>query len=573
MIDGQPLTTEQVAVPFFLDDMLGPNTAYVMLVMCEFEVAFTGTFTVEVTDTTFRITHVNLEGAPFALPFPDGFIARIENLRVSRNDVEPSIGRLRKGDGDHTDVRGTVPLTVDMDVVMPGDRQHVRFHPTLQVAGSLVDSAIHLQGSFDFLMEGYDEPEMPTKFGTCVLWLSATSQLHARLSDSSIALTFAGRSARLHTTGWFTFGLDAINVRVLALEMQSTPYELAFGVELTDIEVRLEDGIQPPNATFTPKDRGNYDVQARVPVTLQAQMKLFGGQPQPLQAQLYLYLSGTVSLNEYVTLALQDSIEVFIADGSVKLDLEAQLHAEIALLGDVSPELDERRATYQHLAQNPQCDDLRAALAAADPTLRWLAVRLLVECDGVVDELRAMLNDDSAQVRVEAINALPDYTHDLLETDLIPILTERITTREYIAVLQLASKMPGNPWQALAKIAVDHDESVVRAVAVEVIAQHGDREWLRKVAHNDENPFVRLSAAAALLSTDPGDDVVRVVLDIVDRERDVCLLMIGSLALGETRNPKHWGALAHLMRRSDDPFVTEAIRHALANRPPDGGKA
>jgi HEAT repeat protein len=166
----------------------------------------------------------------------------------------------------------------------------------------------------------------------------------------------------------------------------------------------------------------------------------------------------------------------------------------------------------------------RAALDDPDPGVRATALGALDRCEALTaDDLRRSLADASSVVRRRALSLAARRPGNAPPATL-PLLTDPDPVVAETAAWAVGERSPAEPGAgpALADVATQHEEHLVREAAVAAIGAVGDPVALPAVlAALDERATIRRRAVVALAAFD-GPDVeaaLRRCLD--DRDRQV----------------------------------------------------
>jgi len=571
-----------LSVPFRLDNALGHNRADVLLVMCRLPLDLAGQFTVAVSETTFQVTSLDITAAPFELHFAEDFPVRITDLQVTRDpSVSTPPGTLAaSAEHDGFQVQCQVPIQVRMQVHLQGTSESVTFRTPFTVAGTIHHSAITLTGQFAFHLEGHGDEHMTTKFGTCEVILNAPSLLRCHFvpdrGTNMLRLGLAGREATLRIGGDVLIGLDGLDIRVLDLSLTASPLHFPGLLDTEEVHVDLDRAAPPVSVGFALDESPRYRVRAMIPARMRARLTFQGFAPQPLEVPLRLHLAGEAALGARMGLYLGDHIEVAIGDGALALEVETHLEARVMPLSEAPAKVaDVRRALYAALRAVPAgpygraLAPLREALQSPDRTARLLAVGALERRGGApaLPLLTSALEDPAPEVRAAAAAALgrTGGTADA-EALLARFQTDPDDTVRLAALLTLA-KLEAPAWQEAAQTALDDPNQVLRCQAALLIGRrdHPSRQDLLLDALDDPSPFVSLCAGMGLLTGD-NDEAIEAVARLVREHDDMCVQMIGCVALGQTRHPTAHHTLQDKLETSQEVFIRRAALYALAKQ-------
>jgi len=571
-----------LSVPFRLDDGLGPNTADVMLVMCQFSVDLSGRFTVTISETSFRVTDVDISGGPFELRFAEDFPVLVTDLHVELDravDVPPGTLADPTGSG-RFQVESEVPVQMRMQVHVQGVSEWIMVRTPFTLSGTIERSRINLSGHFAFHLQGYGEEDMPTKFGTCNVILNASSLLRFQLvrgeKANAMRLAFAGREAELSVGGSFAISLDGLDIRVLDLALTASPLHFPGLLRTDGIRVSLDPVTGPVAVVFHLEPGPRYRARAAVPARMRTRLTFEGFAPQLFEAPLLLCLEGGAALEAKLHLTLSERVEVAIGDGIVMLAVAARLEAKpFPLTEPPAGMADGRRALYAALREAPggpfgsAVAPLRDALGSPDYTARLLAVKAMERRGGasVAPLIASALQDPADEVRVAAARALGGLNSDAQATMLLTSFERDPDDKVRLAALQALAALDTPTWLDATHIAIRDKNEVLRCQAALIM---GDRGGVGVVgplleAMDDPNPFVKLCAGIGLLSAGR-EEAVDTIIRLSEDDEDMCVRMIGSIALGQTTHEEARRALQRIMETNEDVFVRRAVLYALAKQ-------
>lgn len=588
-----------MAVPFRLDNSLGPNRADVLLVMTSFTIELAGQFTVMVSELDFYIAEVEITGAAFGFQLVDEFPLRITGLRVERDRaVESRATPLLPdlNDSGQVLVNTTVPIQIRMNVHFRSIVEPLSFKTLFNVSGTIGRGSINLVGRFTFHIDKYNEQQMETRAGTCDAILNASSLLHCEIvpeeEANRIALSFVERQALLSANGNFTIGLDGLDVRVLDLALSASPLHFPGLLNTEKIRVDLDFSKAPVPVAFglgvtgeeaedDADERGQrscYSVEANIPARLSTQLTFLHFAPQPFEAALQLRLKGSVGLEVLLYLDLSEEVEVSIGDGQVTLNVEAHLVATSTAQAAIFPGNDPRRSLYAALKAAPappfgrDLSPLVKALRDLDSTARLLAVGALERLGdtSVLPLLQEALEDSNAVVRLaaaQALGRLKSSTQASQAAALLIRFQRDSDDRVRLAALQALAQIQGSEWSEAVRLALHDRQELFRCQAALLISQYGGpaSAWLLVDALADSSPFVQLCAGLGLLAKN-NEQAVEAIIRLVLENPDVSIQVIGSIILGRTTQAKARSALLSKLEYCKDVFVRQAILYALAKQ-------
>jgi HEAT repeat protein len=575
------ITTPGLAVPFRLDDGLGPNRADILLVMCRFAVELAGQFTVVVHESTFDVAALAITGQPFEIRFAEDFPVRVTDLQVERDPNAPGApGALADPAGaGRFAVDCQVPLLIHMRLHLQNLVEAVTFRTPFVLSGTIDRSSISLAGRFSFQLEGYGSQQMPIKFGTCDLLLNASSVLGYQLVEAKagngLRLGLLGREVALGVGGGFILGLDGLEVRMLDLALEASPLALPGVLRTEALRLALDRSRPLGPVDFRQDADGRYQVAASIPARLSTQLAFEGFAPQPFAADLVLSLKGQAELESRLHLHLREQIEVAIGDGAVPVRVEADLEAEPRAARAASPAASERRELYARLrawAEGSDVGLLQHALEGEDRMARLLSVDALGRAapESGLPLLERALRDPAPEVRAAAAMALEG------QAGAAPVDALRLTffkdadDRVRLAALLALAAGHGPEWMDAAQAGLTDASEVLRCQAALVFGRRGGTGAAGPLlgALADANPFVRLCAGMALLNAGR-EEAVQTIIRLTREDEDICVQMISSITLGQTQDEEARRALQRLLETTQDVFVRSAAFYGLARQERD----
>lgn len=565
-----PYIAERVTVPFRLDPALGPSHADILLVMCEFAIPLLGAFVLEISGNQLSIAAIDIHGGAFSLPFAADFIVNVLDVHITRNPaVGEAFGTVSGPSADgkfalHCDV----PLRVTLRLDVNGTNENTYFDTHLMMTGGIDGASVTLAGDFMFQLAGYDDVAMKPKFGACRVLLNANSQLAFTVAESTAALTFAGISREVSLRGQFAVGLDGLEPQVLALSLNATPYRMPGVFDVEAIRIELDSGVPRQPLRFAAIHGTGYVIAGWIPCRLNAELKLLGFTAQPLSAQMTLHVRGEVLLDARVTIRIEDQIEVNIGDGAVYLGVRAEIYADSGTTAVNADTDSPDRRLYAALQNETSYDRLAWALDQPGMVLRWQAVRELAQHLPTSRSLllRALKDDSSIDVRIAILRVLREAGSDAA----VPAVRDQFAADKPVllqleALLTLAA-LPGDMWRDACLRALSRSDAVLRSQAAQIVGQRvGAHEIVLLLAQSfsDDDPFVRLCAASATLARLPENvQATGVIIDLLETERDMCIQMVGCIALGQSRSDRARSVIQRILALTTDPFVRHAARYA-----------
>jgi HEAT repeat protein len=570
-MNTMPFIAERVTVPFRLDPALGPSHADVLLVMCEFAIPLFGAFTLEISGNRLNVAAIDIHGGSFSLPFASDFIVKVLDVHITHSSaLGEASGTVSGSSTDGTFMLDCdLPLRITLRLDLNGTVEQAYFDTQLTMIGGIDGASATLAGDFMFQLAGYDDEAMKPKFGVCRVLLNANSQLAFTVAEATAALTFAGTSREVALSGKFAVGLDGLEVQVLALSLNATPYQMPGVFEVEAIRIDLDRDVPRPPLRFEAIYGTGYRVRGWIPCRLNAELKLLGFTAQPLSAQMTLHVHGEVLLDARVTIRIEDQIEVNIGDGAVYLGVRAEIAADAGTTTGHADTDSPNRRLYAALQHETTFDQLKSALDHPGVSIRWQAVSALAQhlpTSGPL--LLRVLNDDtSLDVRIVILRVLREAGIDAAApTVQAQFEADKPMLLQLEALLTLAA-LPGDAWRDACLRARSHSDAVIRSQAAQIVGQRADADetaGLLAQPLSDDDPFVRLCAASATLSRLPENaQAAGAIIHLLETERDMCIQMVGCIAIAQSRSDRARPIIKRILASAADPFVRQAAQYAV----------
>ncbi len=560
-----------VLVPFRLDSSVGQNEAQILLVMCEFTIPLRGEFNLHIFENEFSVDDIDLHGSEFALPFAPDFNVNVLDVHIQRDLAGPAaLGRLTGvPDENVTQLTCEIPLRISMRMLVNGVPEQAGFTTPLKLNGTIDGPAVVLTGDFVFQLEAYDAGMMRPKFGACRVLLGATSLLQFAIKDARAALTFGATTQTVRLDGQFGVGLNGLHIGMTDLALTATPYHWPGVLDIENIQIALDKDSQRLPMRFTADPYDGYQVRASIPTRLNADLRLVGFTSQPLSAAMMLYLRGLIQLHSQVQLSLEDRLEVQIGDGTVYLEVEAEISATTSTTAADGPVSGLSGRLFDQIDIEAALDVLQDHLFYGELITRRQVLYALGEKLPETTELilSSLANDPSLDVRLAALRVFRGQPVAGISAEIAQVFHMEETELARLEALLTLAALPEQEWRNVAAEALLDESALLRSQAAQVIGQRAVSDDLLLILATplkDPDPFVRLCAASAILNHDRTDVLaIETIVSLLETDADICVQMIGCISLSQAVSRRARSAIQHIFTVSGDPFVLHAARYAL----------